>query len=135
MGFIKGKNGKFYYNGIGAAHLFSNNVEWSINPTVDEVENTVKGQDVKTYEGGLGEPGSLSIRCLSDPTAGKQREVKSAIFSGVVTASAFILLEDSTTGYSGSAIPVNYGVTSPAGSELNTAEYTFKITGAITGSY
>jgi len=105
----------------------------TIGPSAGSIENTVKGQSAKTYQGGLAEGGEIVVNARFDRTDACQLATLNGIFGGFPTASAFIVVLDTDSGYglSGSCFPINKSITSPEGDDLVSATYTYKVTSSF----
>lgn len=104
---------------------------WSFDGVVLEIiDDTVKGDTHRTFKGGLGDGGTMSVSCWLD-YATAQQDVIDLINAGTGDAVAFVLLAATGKTFTGNAVPQSYSISSPEGSALAEITLTLKVTGAV----
>ena len=104
---------------------------WAINsPTLDTIEDTVKGDTAKTYKTGLLDPGTATVECYLDYTTGQQ-DVIDDINAGTGTEASLVLTVDTGKTFTVDAIPLSYSVSSPEGASIVPATFEFRLSGTI----
>ena len=103
---------------------------WSITGmSVGVIEDSVKGDANRTYKGGRGEGGSVTVRFQFDYGDSVQAAWVDSVVAGTGTAVALELLVSTTKQFNVNAIPTGIDVESPEGESIATATMSAKITG------
>ena len=127
MANYRGQDGTLTYATINIAELLS----WSLDGVeVEMIDDTVKGDTVRTFKGGLGNGGTLTCRCYLDYATGQQ-DLIDDIIAATATSLAFVALADTSKTFTGSAIPQRFSINSPEGSALVDVTFVCKVTGAV----
>ena len=94
------------------------------------IDDTVKGDTHRTFKGGIGDGGTLTLVAWLDYVTAQQ-DVIDLINAGTGAAVAFVLLAAAGKTFTGNAVPQSYTVDSPEGSALSSITYTAKVSGAV----
>ncbi len=130
MSNFRGQDGACSYAAVSFGELRN----WSLDGvTVETIDDTVKGDSVRTHKAGLGDGGTATITCWLDYVTAQQDIIDhintpSGIPAGGV---AIILTADTGKEFTFNAIPTSYSSNSPEGSALVEASFTLKVTGAV----
>ncbi len=104
---------------------------WSMDGVALEIiDDTVKGDTHRTFKGGIGDGGSMSLSCWLDYTTAQQ-DIIDLINAGTGDAVAFVLLAATGKTFTGNAVPQSYSISSPEGSALTEITLNLKVTGAV----
>ena len=99
---------------------------WSVEQSIDTIEDTVAGDTAKTFKAGLSSwSGSCDV-ILSDTDAGQ-----ALLDNGSTQTGLDFFFDSATSAYKGNAIVTGVSATSAQGSMI-TASITFQGTGALT---
>ena len=115
---------------IGAV-AFDELRSWSLDGvSLEIIDDTVKGDTHRTFKGGIGDGGTITLVSWLD-YATAQQDVIDLINAGTGSAVAFVLLAASGKTFTGNAVPQSYGLESPEGSSLAGMTYVAKVSGAV----
>lgn len=134
MSNIRGQDGSATVAGNTIGELRS----WSLEGvTIETIEDTVKGDKHKTFLGGLGDGGTASLTCWLDGADAGQSVVIGYFAAATPQSAAVTVVLTASSGktYTFSGVPQTVGFSSPEGSALDPATYTFKVSGAVTQAW
>ena len=104
---------------------------WSLDGvTLEIIDDTVKGDTHRTFKGGIGDGGTMTISCWLEYTSAQQ-DIIDLINAGTGDAIAFVLLAATGKTFTGNAVPQTYSISSPEGSALSEITLNLKVSGAI----
>ena len=104
---------------------------WSLDGvSLEMIDDTVKGDTHRTFKGGIGDGGTLTLTAWIDYTTAQQ-DVIDLINAGTGAEVAFVLLAAAGKTFTGNAVPQSYSIESPEGSAVSTFTYTAKVSGAV----
>ena len=134
MANYRGQDGSVTYATDPVAEMRS----WALSGvTVETIDDTVKGDAVRTYKGGIADSGTLTceiyLNYADTATAAWVASVLAG--TGASVACEAIVTSTGPKKFTFGAIPSGLDIASPEGSALVTATLTAKITGAITPSW
>lgn len=123
----RGQDGSVTIGAIALDELRS----WSLDGVALEmIDDTVKGDTHRTFKGGIGDGGSISLSCWLDYTTAQQ-DMIDLINAGTGAEVAFELLAATGKKFTGNAVPQSYTTSSPEGSALTEITFTNKVSGAV----
>ena len=123
----RGQDGSVTFGGVAFDELRT----WSLDGvSLEMIDDTVKGDTHRTFKGGLGDGGTISVTGWLD-YATAQQDVIDLINAGTGDAVAFVLLAASGKTFTGNCVPQSYGAESPEGSAADPMTFTAKVTGAV----
>ena len=104
---------------------------WSLDGvSLELIDDTVKGDTHRTFKGGIGDGGTITIVTWLDYATAVQ-DVIDFINAGTGAAVAFELLAATGKKFTGNAVPGSYNAESPEGSALDPCTLTMKVSGAV----
>jgi hypothetical protein len=123
----RGQDGSVTVGAIALDELRS----WGLDGvTLEMIDDTVKGDTHRTFKGGIGDGGTISLSCWLDYTTAQQ-DMIDLINAGTGDAVAFELLAATGKKFTGNAVPGSYSTSSPEGSALVEITFTMKVSGAV----
>lgn len=127
MATYRGQDGSVTFGSSSVAECRS----WTINSaTLDQIEDTVKGDTAKTFKTGLLDPGTATIECYLDYTTGQQ-DIIDDINAGTGAEASLVLTVDTGKTFTVDAIPLSYSVSSPEGASIVPVTFEMKLSGTI----
>jgi len=123
----RGQDGSVTIATVAFAELLS----WSLDGvSLEMIDDTVKGDTHRTFLGGIGDGGTITLTGYLDYVTGQQ-DVIDLINAGTGAAVAFVLLAATGKTFTGFAVPQSYSTDSPEGSALCKVTYVAKVSGAV----
>ena len=99
----RGQDGSITIAGVAVDELRS----WSLDGvTLEIIDDTVKGDTHRTFKGGIGDGGTMTISCWLEYTSAQQ-DIIDLINAGTGDAIAFVLLAAPGTSFTGNASPAD----------------------------